>query len=118
MGAELRGRKTTGPLTDQQADILRRLARGDRQADISKFYGLSVGWVSVQTSIAAVKMGVRTTNAAVARYVTYTAHMSAAKAVSDALNLNATGEVDKHVNHVLAGIAQLLQERAGRLLPK
>lgn len=109
--------RNQGPLTELQRDILLRLVNGERQKEIAKELGYSEAHVSQENCLAAMKMGVRTTAAAVARYRSYLTYLEAADMIDGGRIPIVLTDADDHVNHVLTGIAQAVRERAERLLP-
>lgn len=110
-------RKTTGPLSDKQRDILARIVAGETQRQIAVSLGCSGSYVSQERYLAVRKMGMRTTAAAAARYRSYLTYLEAADMLEGGMIPVPLVDADVHVNHVLEGIARLVRERAERLLP-
>lgn len=114
---ESRARPIAGPLTALQHSILQRVIQGERMKQIARDLGCSPAHVSRQTCLAATKMGVDTTPAAVARYRTHQVWRETADMLEGARIPVPLIDADVHVNHVLDGLAALCRERAGKILP-
>lgn len=110
-------RRTDGPLSDVQKQILSLLADGLSQREIGKQLGSSQSYVSAEACLAANRMGVTSTAAAVARYSSYLANLKAAQSIRCSQTLIRPTDQDIHVNHVLEDLACLLERRAQNLLP-
>lgn len=112
------GRRTTGPLNAVQVQILKLLADGLEHREVAERVGQSRVSVSENVRTAAMKMGVSTSTAAVARYSRCQAYYSASNQVTWALIPNPLGEAEEHVNRVLEGLAAELRATGDRLLPQ
>lgn len=112
------GRRTTGPLNAVQVQILKLLADGLEHKEVADRVGQSRVSVSENVRTAAMKMGVSTSTAAVARFSRCQAYRAAAdKLENGRINLPLIPE-EVHVNHVLTVLAAELRATGDRLLPQ
>lgn len=111
-------RRTDGPLSGVQVKILDRLLLGERQKEMAADMGSSEQYVSAELSLAASKLQARTAAQAAALWATANAYREAADLIDSQRPLQPDNKVDQHVDHVLAGLADLLRTRADRLSPK
>lgn len=111
------GRRTTGPLDARQVDILTRLINGEQQKAIASELGVTQTCVSDNAGVAAAKLGVRTTNAAVARWSVHLTWLKAADAVSRSKVKHPADDAEHHLNHVLDEVAASFRDRAADLAP-
>lgn len=112
-------RPITGPLTRRQTQVMDLLLDDRRQTEVATTLGVSAPYVSEEAQIASRKLKARTTNGGVANYATAKAYIQAAELIEG----HRFTEPDKELNGaiadaVLSGIANILRERAGRLLPQ
>lgn len=112
-------RPITGPLTRRQTQVMDLLLDDRRQTEVATTLGVSAPYVSEEAQIASRKLKARTTNGGVANYATAKAYIQAAELIEG----HRSTEPDKELNGVvvdavLSGIANILRERAGRLLPQ
>jgi DNA-binding CsgD family transcriptional regulator len=112
-------RRTDGPLTARQLNMLERLARGERQSEAAKNLSVSTSHVSAEVRVAATRMGASTSTQAVALYSRAMAYLEAARLLdADVPALMRGGDtVEQHVAHVLTALADTLRQRAAALLP-
>ena len=108
-----------GPLTPLQSKILALLAEGKTQAQAAEELSLSRQYVSEHACAAAYKLKAPTTAAAVARFGSFKTYMAAADKIQRVgLIRDPIDPAEEHVNHVVESLAQLLRERAMKLLPE
>lgn len=112
-----RQNRIKGPLTERQMTILSSLAGGQRQKEAAETLGYAPSYVSAEMCLVVSKLGVRTTQAAVARYSSYLAYLEAAYLLESGVHRNPVNAAEKAVNEILTGMAGLLRERARQLLP-
>lgn len=114
-------RPITGPLTRRQTQVMDLLLDGRRQTEVATALGVSAPYVSEEAQIASRKLKARTTNGGVANYATAKAYIQAAELIEASLRDfygDPDSECDQTVDYALSGIANILRERAGRLLPQ
>lgn len=111
-------RPITGPLTRRQTQVMDLLLDDRRQTEVATTLGVSAPYVSEEAQIASRKLKARTTNGGVANYATAKAYIQAAELIEASIQ-DLYGDPDfVGVNEVLDGVANILRERAGRLLPQ
>lgn len=112
-------RRTDGPLTARQLNMLERLARGERQSEAAKNLKVSTSHVSAETRVAATRMGASTSTQAVGIYTRAMAYLEVARLLDADVPVLMMGgsTTDQHVAHVLTALADTLRQRAAALLP-
>lgn len=114
---EPRINKREGPLTARQVLILEHLQDGLRHKQICTRMELGVSTVKQEIMALTAKMGVATSQEAVAKYSTAVAYRNAAAQVRSGKIRDPLGEVELHVNHVLDGIADLFRHWYTQRMP-
>lgn len=112
------GRRTTGPLNAVQVQILKLLADGLEHKEVADRVGQSRVSVSENVRTAAMKMGVSTSTAAVARYSRRQAYHAAADKLERGHLEHPMLPEEVHINHVLTVLAAELRATGDRLLPQ
>jgi len=108
-----------GPLTVRQMTVLEGLADGLRHAEISREYGLHLSIVREEARRITFKLKCDTSAQAVGVYATVEAYRKAAKLLrAQGIIRQPLGETEEHTNHVVEGLAAMLEQRAEKLLPK
>lgn len=108
-------RKTSGPLTPRQAQMMDLQASGLRQTEIAQTMFISVQHVSAELGIIAAKLGARSPVGAVKSWSQAAAYREAAELLDSGTYENPEGS-EKAVNAVLNGMAAILRDRAAKLL--
>lgn len=111
------GRKTNGPLSPVQRQVMDGLLRGERQKDMAEELGCSEAHVSDELYVARCKLKADTTPEAAGRMSEALTYLRAATLVEKAKVHRPTNDVDLHVNHVLDGIAAEYRKLAAKILP-
>lgn len=111
-------RKKDGPLNALQVRVLKLLAEGKMHQEIADIIPCSRVNVTENARVAAVKMGAGSTAHAVAIFSRHQAYHTAAGRLLAARVRNPVDATERHVNHVLEGLAAELRATGDRLLPK
>ena len=115
MANEVRDR--TGPLTKLQRSMLLGVLAGKSHVEIGWEHGKSPTHTSNILSAATAKMGCRKTAQAAGHYATHLAYLEAAELLESGVYPTPVNAAEFKVNEVLTGMAEILKERAGKLLP-
>lgn len=110
-------RKTDGPLSDLQREILACVAGGMTHAEISQKLCVSRQYVSENVTVACRRMGARSSWHAVATWARYSSLLHAARALESGKTPAPHGEIEDRVNEVLDMHARALRQQAVRMLP-
>lgn len=111
-------RRTTGPLTFRQMEILAHISLGKTHRETAEALGVSRVCVSENLCVAVAKMGVIHSWQAVGRYKAYLAYRDAAMLLRKQTPPDLTEPEDEHVGHVIESLATLLENHADKLLPQ
>lgn len=114
----LEGRRTTGPLTPRQTDIIELLAGGRRQKEAASTMGVARSYVSSEMSVITAKMKAGTAAEAVALYTRAKVWREVAGRLRGGLVPEPIDGAEVHVNHVLAAIATEYEQAAQNTLPR
>lgn len=114
----LEARRTTGPLTPRQTDIIELLAGGLRQKEAAAVMGVARSYISSELSIVTAKLSAGTGSEAVAIYTRAKVWREVAARLRGGTIPEPLGEAEVHVNHVLEGIADEFDRAADGALPK
>ena len=109
-----------GPLTERQTQIIELASSGLRQNEIAKEIDTSYPVVRMEVNAVIHKFGADSSGQVYALYATARAYQEAADLLDKASRAHPErdGVAEDHADHVLAGLAEILRERAERLLPK
>lgn len=118
MRRNLNDRRTTGPLTFRQMEILAHISLGKTHRETAEAMGVSRVCVSENMCVAVAKMGVIHSWQAVGRYKAYLAYRNAAVLLRKEMPHDLTDPADEHVGHVIESLAVLLERHADKLLPQ
>lgn len=108
----------TGPLTELQHGMIRSLLAGKTHAETGAEHGKGATHTSNIVSAAVAKMGCRRTGQALGHYATHLAYLDFTDLLAAAKIQDPVYVSDTRVNKVLDGLADILRERADRLLPQ
>lgn len=111
------GRKTNGPLSPVQRQVMNGLLRGERQKDMAEELGCSEAHVSDELYVARCKLKADTTPEAAGRMSEALTYLRAAKMVEVVKILHPADRAEEHVNHVLDGLATEYRNLAAKILP-
>lgn len=118
MRRNLNDRRTTGPLTFRQMEILAHISLGKTHRETAEALGVSRVCVSENLCVAVAKMGVVHSWQAVGRYKAYLAYRDAAVLLRKEMPRDPCDSLDDHVEHVIESLAVLLEKHADKLLPQ
>lgn len=118
MRRNLNDRRTTGPLTFRQMEILAHISLGKTHRETAEALGVSRVCVSENMCVAVTKMDVAHSWQAVGRYKAYLAYRDAAALLRKTAPHDPTGPEDEHLWHVIESLAVLLEKHADKLLPQ
>lgn len=108
----------TGPLTDRQRDVLKRVAVGEEHASIAADHKVGRAAISQDMRRVVIKMGAFNTNHALALYAREQTLRAVAAEILGGLVREPVGEAEEHVNNVLRDIAAGFTAQADALLPE
>lgn len=111
-------RKTTGPLSTTQNQIMHATMRGERQVQIAKDLQCSQAHISQELYVARAKLGAETVAHAASRMQEALTYLRTAELLEAAKLPEPHGSLETHLNHVLAGIAQEYRTLAAKILPE
>ena len=114
----LEGRRTTGPLTPRQTDIIELLAGGRRQKEAASEMTVACSYISNEMSIITAKMKAGTAAEAVALYTRAKVWREVAGRLRGGLIPVPIDGAEVHVNHVLSGLAVEFDRAAESVLPR
>ena len=114
----LEGRRTTGPLTPRQTDIIELLAGGRRQKEAASTMGVASSYVSSEMSVITAKMKAGTAAEAIALYTRAKVWREVAGRLRGGIVPVPMGVDEVHVNHVLAELADEYERAAQNALPR
>jgi DNA-binding CsgD family transcriptional regulator len=112
-----RSRVVTGPLNHRQREILAYVAAGKTHKWTAEKIGVSRVCVSENMRIAVRKLNCANASEAIGRWGEYRSYRRAAQMLEGASKGHPLDRVEQHVNHVLAGLAKILRDRADLLIP-
>lgn len=112
------GRRTSGPLSTTQQQIISAIIAGERQKEIAGWMECSQQHVSDELYVTRSKLWCQTTAQAAAAYSRALTYLRAADLVDKAKVQTPDRAVDRHVNHVLDGIAKQYRTLAAQILPQ
>lgn len=118
MANRIKSRDSSGPLTDREFLVLKRVAEGETHGDIAESLELSRGYISEQMSSAVSKVGCHNSHQACSAFGRYTAYHAVAILVDRHKIKEPIDSIEDHVNHVLDGLAAELRATAARLIPR
>ena len=111
-----RSRVMTGPLNARQREILKWVAKGKPHAWIADQLGVTRVCVSENMRVTVAKLDVSNSSEAVAVWAEYASHKKAAQLIERHLHAPPVSTPERHVNHVLEGIARLLHKHADTII--
>lgn len=114
----LEARRTTGPLTPRQTDIIELLAGGKRQKEAAAVMGVARSYISSELSIVTAKLSAGTGAEAVALYTRAKVWREVAARLRGGVIPQPLGNAEEHVNHVLEGIAAEYERAAQATVPQ
>ena len=111
-----RDRVLTGPLNHRQREILKHVADGKPHAWIAEELEVSRVCISENMRVIVCKLDVPNSQGAVALWSEYASHKRAAQLLERHLYAPPVDPVQRHVNHVLEGIARILHKHADSII--
>lgn len=114
----LEGRRTTGPLTPRQIDIIELLAGGRRQKEAASEMTVASSYISNEMSVITAKMRAGTAAEAIALYTRAKVWREVAARLRGGLVPVPIDEAEAHANHVLIDLAAEYWQAAESALPQ
>src|SRR5687767_10339920 len=110
-------RPKTGPLTPFQQQAMLSVIDGAQQREAAKELGTSAQYISGELALATSKLKGKTLTEAACRMATARAYVKAAEDIDNFRIWAPIDPAEEHTNHVLEELAQLLRDRAAKLIP-
>lgn len=107
----------TGPLTELQMSIMTGLMQGKSNVRVGVEHGKGRTHTANIVAAAVAKMGCENSRQAIAMLATRNAYLEAAGLIEAGVIRGPLDGTEEHVNHVLVDLAQILRDRAAKLLP-
>jgi DNA-binding CsgD family transcriptional regulator len=107
----------TGPLTDRQHDVLKRVAIGEEHASIAADHKVGRAAISQDMRRVVIKMGALNTNHALALHAQGETLRRVAEETLGLLVREPSGETEEHLNNVLRDLSASFTAQADALLP-
>lgn len=114
----LEARRTTGPLTPRQTDIIELLAGGLRQKEAAAVMGVARSYISSELSIVTAKLSAGTGSEAVAIYTRAKVWREVAGRLRGCVIPEPLGEAEVHLNRVFWDLADEFDRAADGALPR